>query len=661
MKPIITVSQKMDEVWNVVVGTKSSVDDLVPKSDELLTQTQRQERAIGEIHNDLRTKTNKIIANLDKDDVAILAQKPVPAEVLLEPNLEHVDEYESTRYVEDYATDTTLPVGYTTISPPITQTPSIVFQNHTGGVTTTEKKVEKRKGGIIFPSVKNKPTHVNSTFITSDVSSSSKDVKGEIIWTTIQLYHDIDFILRDGGFLLNKWVSNHPALISHITSDKPESIINIGTDEETHSLGLLWLSKQDYLTFQINFELVDKPSTKRPVLYTIARVFDPLGILAPIVVKAKIILQNIWKLHLGWDESLPLSLHTEWQNIYNSLAHINDERVSRYMLCDIPKRIELHGFADASEKAFGACTYILVQSTKQSRVAPVKPVTIPRLELCAALFLAQLYDKVISSWNGNIDAVYLWNDSTATIGWLRGSPQQWKVFMANRVSEIQTLTKIECWRHVTTHNNPADILSRGINPENIVNCRLWWQGPTWLSETDDFWPMPTNELNPISCQLEARKISAVIACFHLADELRIFERCSSFSKLCRVIAFMIRFRYNCTNKKKLQLFLHIKTKKPIGKGKLLKFNPYLDKDDILRVGGRLNYSDLPFEHKHLIILDSKHRFTNLMVSSEHTRLLHAGPQLLLANIREKYWILGGRNLVRRITQLCYLLPGETRL
>lgn len=189
IQPIITVSEKMDEVWNVVVGTKSSVDDLVPKSDELLTQTQRQERAIGEIHNDLRMKTNKIIANLDKvekrlkkqeDDVATLAQKPVPAEILLEPNLEHIDEYESTRYIEDYATDATNPGGYTTQPPHITETS---VQNTVSqvvgpsGSTTTEKRLEKRKGGIIFPSVKNKPTHVNTTFVTADVTSNQKDVK----------------------------------------------------------------------------------------------------------------------------------------------------------------------------------------------------------------------------------------------------------------------------------------------------------------------------------------------------------------------------------------------------------------------------------------------------------------------------------------------------
>lgn len=189
IQPIITVSEKMDEVWNVVVGTKSSVDDLVPKSDELLTQTQRQERAIGEIHNDLRMKTNKIIANLDKvekrlkkqeDDVATLAQRPVPAEILLEPNLEDVDEYESTRYIEDYATDSTLPPGYTTQPPPITQTSvqnTVSQVTGPSGSTTTEKRLEKRKGGIIFPSVKNKPTHVNTTFVTSDVTSHQKDVK----------------------------------------------------------------------------------------------------------------------------------------------------------------------------------------------------------------------------------------------------------------------------------------------------------------------------------------------------------------------------------------------------------------------------------------------------------------------------------------------------
>lgn len=199
MKPIINVSEKMDEVWDVVVGTKSSVDDLVPKSDELLTQTQRQERAIGEIHNDLRTKTNKIIANLDmvekrlkkqEDDVVNLAQRPVPAELLLDPTIDRLVEYDPNRYnVDEYppATDTTIPVTYTTVPPPtiITQSSATVAQINTTPLSTTaaqqetstqSKRTEKRKGGIIFPSVKNKPSRANTTF-TTDVIGNIKDVK----------------------------------------------------------------------------------------------------------------------------------------------------------------------------------------------------------------------------------------------------------------------------------------------------------------------------------------------------------------------------------------------------------------------------------------------------------------------------------------------------
>lgn len=126
--PMMSVSEKMDEVWDVVVGTKSSVDDLVPKSDELLTQTQRQERAIGQIHNDLRLKTNLIIENLDmvekrlkkqEDDVATLAQRPVPPELLLDPTIDRLVEYAPTRYrIDELATDpTTSTVAATTIPP----------------------------------------------------------------------------------------------------------------------------------------------------------------------------------------------------------------------------------------------------------------------------------------------------------------------------------------------------------------------------------------------------------------------------------------------------------------------------------------------------------------------------------------------------------------
>lgn len=198
VKPILSVSEKMDEVWNVVVGTKSSVDDLLPKSDKLLTQTQRQERAIGQIHQDLRTKTNLIIENLDmvekrlkkqEDDVTILSQRPVPADLLIDPTIDRLVEYNPNRY--SIVEETPEPIS-TTSAPSTTQsststttpqttTPGSIANNliagnqTTGSTSTTTSKTISRKGGIIFPSVKNKPSKINTTF-TSD-SVAIKDIK----------------------------------------------------------------------------------------------------------------------------------------------------------------------------------------------------------------------------------------------------------------------------------------------------------------------------------------------------------------------------------------------------------------------------------------------------------------------------------------------------
>ncbi|RVE43582.1 hypothetical protein evm_011766 [Chilo suppressalis] len=191
--PMMSVSEKMDEVWDVVVGTKSSVDDLVPKSDELLTQTQRQERAIGQIHNDLRLKTNLIIENLDmvekrlkkqEDDVATLAQRPVPAELLLDPTIDRLVEYAPTRYrVDEPSTDpstSTVAATTTPASSTLTNSPSGSSPSATVTVTpvnASSTRPASRKGGIIFPSVKNKPIIGNNTFA-SEIVANYKDVKG---------------------------------------------------------------------------------------------------------------------------------------------------------------------------------------------------------------------------------------------------------------------------------------------------------------------------------------------------------------------------------------------------------------------------------------------------------------------------------------------------
>jgi uncharacterized protein YoxC len=187
MHPILSVSEKMDEVWNVVVGTKSSVDDLVPKSDELLTQTQRQERAISDIHDDLRMNTNKIIANLDvverrlkkqEDDVVSLAQRPVPAEMLrLDPT---IDEY--ARYDEQLSESTPLAAASVSFTTP----PSTSVGGSSGPTSgappspdqqsqfQASRNAPQKNRGVVFPSVKNKPPPANISFLTEQFNREVK-------------------------------------------------------------------------------------------------------------------------------------------------------------------------------------------------------------------------------------------------------------------------------------------------------------------------------------------------------------------------------------------------------------------------------------------------------------------------------------------------------
>lgn len=204
MHPILSVSEKMDEVWNVVVGTKSSVDDLVPKSDELLTQTQRQERAISDIHDDLRMNTNKIIANLDvverrlkkqEDDVVTLAQRPVPAELLrLDPT---IDEY--GRYDEQLSDSTPPAVA----SAPVQSFTTATSAGGPGGPTSgpppdlqlsiqTSRSAPQKNRGVVFPSVKNKPPPANISFLTDQFN---REVKvREIFIFRARYYHGNKYI-----------------------------------------------------------------------------------------------------------------------------------------------------------------------------------------------------------------------------------------------------------------------------------------------------------------------------------------------------------------------------------------------------------------------------------------------------------------------------------
>jgi hypothetical protein len=290
-------------------------------------------------------------------------------------------------------------------------------------------------------------------------------------------------------------------------------------------------------------------------------------------------------------------------------------------------------------------------------VASLKQLTIPRLELCAATLLAKLYKKAKRALNVTIHESYLWTDYSIVLTWIQGPPSKWKTFVGNRVSTIQEETTSATWRHVPTQSNPAYLISREVEPSTLSTFTSWWKGPQWLTQEPSSWPAAD-----FNTPLE----NLIIGNVHIAVQPpdNIIPRFSSLNKLIRVIAYCGRYLTNCRHTKanrqtatlttqnldqvltccvkmvQQTSYAHeVKDLKEHGEVataiSLKTLCPFIDQEGILRVGGRLQQSTLPYQAMHQMILPASHQFTKLLVSAEHIRLFHAGPQLLTASLREK--------------------------
>lgn len=240
-----------------------------------------------------------------------------------------------------------------------------------------------------------------------------------------------------------------------------------GCEGEKSILGLRWNPVTDHIHYNLSNIPTQKEWTKRQILSEIGKLYDPCGFISPIVVLAKIHMQNLWKLEIDWDETTPEEISSTWNNFLTSFNETNIT-IPRWLRTTQMNHNELHGFSDASEKAYaaviymkstdetGKCTTTLVCA--KTRVAPLKQLTIPRLELCAAHLLVKLM-KNISETLTNIDETHYWTDSRIVQHWIKTPPSQLKTFVANRVSSIQELSENHSWRWIPTSDNPADLAS----------------------------------------------------------------------------------------------------------------------------------------------------------------------------------------------------------
>ncbi|XP_076382470.1 uncharacterized protein LOC143260551 [Megalopta genalis] len=244
-----------------------------------------------------------------------------------------------------------------------------------------------------------------------------------------------------------------------------------------------------------------------------------------------------------------MAIHTKWSQYYTQLSLLNKARFWRKTIIQSSSTIELHGFCDASERAYGACVYIRSQNNHgetivellvaKPRIAPLKSQSIPRLELCGSLLLASLMTTVKKTLGLQIEPTVYWTDSTIVLHWLRSSPHTLRTFVANRVSEIQSTTTITDWLHVSSTDNPADLLSRGQTIKEFLQPSIWQNGPSWLQLDPSHWS--TRESIPHINDPE-RKIAICMPTTPVTKDARILERYSSWTKLVRVIALCRRWR-----------------------------------------------------------------------------------------------------------------------
>jgi len=393
----------------------------------------------------------------------------------------------------------------------------------------------------------------------------------------------------------------------------------------------------------------------------------------------------LWKQTKDWDDQLNDETIDKWVSYSEGLKYFEYLSIPRALFTGRALSQQLHGFSDSSEKAYAAAVYLrTVQDdglivvrlvTAKTKVAPIKSLSIPRLELCGALMLARLMASVKKAMK--LDCQWeAWTDSTTVLKWLSSFPGRWNTFVANRVSEIQDIIPVEYWHHVKSEENPADCASRGIPASELKDFSLWWAGPAWLKT--ETYPVHQQDIDLQLVQHEEKKKSLKVHHQHLA--LSLLTRFSSLITLQRVTAFMFRFVHNFKNKKSrilgnltsdelrkgLQYWIKVSQHEVYVKeiedlkdnhaikvsSKILQLNPFIDKMGLLRVGGRLENSALSENQKHQLILPPHHIITKLIINYHHKNKLHAGFQLLWSTLQQTYWIPRARDVIRQEIRKC---------
>lgn len=503
----------------------------------------------------------------------------------------------------------------------------------------------------------------------------------------------------EGGFYIRGFVSNNYELIQNLPQEdsNTERQIETSPNNNTKILGMWWDTASDMLRFKLDEERIgldlingDVTPTKRMVLRIVMMVFDPLGLLSFLILKGKLVVKAIWRTNVTWDEQINDEEMVLWKQWLIELRNITNVEIRRWYFVDSDVDwYELHVFVDAGEEAAAAVAYVVrcgngcresVLISSKSKVAPNRCISIPRMELQAAVIGVRLSNLIKDSHSLKFRSCSYWTDSRNVLCWIR-SPQRFKIFVAHRISEIRDTSAAVDWRWVPSKLNPADHVTKWRQREENTPPD-WFSGPEFIRQSAADWPAEPSNLPKLSddilevrCNVHIHQEKGCI-CVNI-------ERFSSINRLLRSQARVLKFVYRKHNynvatvedlkdartyvTREVQIREFPEDYQRLKDGKLLlrdsklkRYSPFMDPEGLIRMRSRLQEAEyLTSDQCNPIILPAKHHYTYLTVNEIHKKYWHANSSTVLNEVRQVYMIPALRSLLQSVRSRCQVCKNQS--
>ncbi|XP_062703041.1 uncharacterized protein LOC134285727 [Aedes albopictus] len=503
-----------------------------------------------------------------------------------------------------------------------------------------------------------------------------------------------------GGFCIRNWHSNSDALLKRVgepCADQPKAISIDSESGAERVLGLLWLPKEDIIAFSSNQQLPDIAPTKRNILRCVMSLFDSQGILSHITIQGRMIIQDTWRNQTQWDEEVAEAIRLRWFRWIKLFEEVGQIRLHRSYFPGFTSAevgsVELHVFTDASEEAFACTAYFratimgrvhVALVMAKAKVAPLKSLSVPRLELMGALLGARLAKAVKEYHTLLIVRRVMWTDSKTTLAWIQSQHRRYRQFVAFRVGEILDKTEATEWRYVPTQHNPADDATKwGKGPSPDVTSR-WFRGPDFLYSPESEWP---EQKSTQSLETDEELRPCMVHREKPIEDVYQIGNFSKWERLLRAAAYVRRYIANCYHKSKRQelvtgflnqeelqnaenslwrsvqasaypnevaVLTERNQKKRIEKtSPVHKLCPFLDEHGVMRVDSRIGAVPyVMYDFKFPIILPRHHHLTKLIIDWYHRRYLHANHATVLNEVRQRFHVSSLRTVIRQVIKEC---------